>query len=133
MPLKNNYSKITPEEWSFTAPVTDFKQLTSFLILNTPKKPKIKASLKSIRSSEGFMMGLGNFFLIKEKRKSFLTPPPVNRIEAFLFLITFESCIKICSEKVLKISGVLKLYESIKGKIYLLTHSVPKDFGGFFE
>ena len=46
MPLKNNYSKITPEEWSFLAPVTDFKQLTSFLILRTPKKPKIKASLK---------------------------------------------------------------------------------------
>ena len=65
MPLKNNYSKITPEEWSFTAPVTDFKQLTSFLILRTPKKPKIKASLKSIRSSEGFTMRLGNFFLIK--------------------------------------------------------------------
>ena len=36
-------------------------------------------------------MLLGSFFLIKEKRKSFFTPPPVKRIEAFLFLIIFES------------------------------------------
>ena len=78
-------------------------------------------------------MILGSFFLIKENRKSFFTPPPVKRIEAFLFLIIFESWIEICSVKVLKISGVLKLYESIKGKIYLLTHSIPKDFGCFFE
>ena len=91
MPFKIIYSKITPEEWSFIAPVTDFKQLNSFLTLNTPKKPKIKASLKSIRLSEGLSMILGNFFLIKEKRKSFFTPPPVKRIEAFLFLIIFES------------------------------------------
>ena len=61
-------------------------------------------------------MGLGNFFLIKEKRKSFLTPPPVNRIEAFLFLITFESCIKICSEKFLKYLVYLNYMSQLKEK-----------------
>ena len=37
-----------PPQLSYFAPVTDFRQFTSFLNLKTPKNPKIKASLKLI-------------------------------------------------------------------------------------
>ena len=47
---------IIPPQQSFFAPVTDCKQLTSFLILKTPKKAKINASLKSIISLSGIII-----------------------------------------------------------------------------
>ena len=45
-----------PPQLSCFAPVTDFRQFTSFLTLKTPKKAKIKASLKLIVSLLGIII-----------------------------------------------------------------------------
>ena len=45
-----------PPQLSCFAPVTDFRQFTSFLTLKTPKKAKIKASLKLIVSLLGMII-----------------------------------------------------------------------------
>ena len=69
-----------PELWFSEAPVTVAKQFTSFLTRNTPKKPKINASLKSINFSSGKNKVAKQSVFNKDIKNRFLAPPPVTKI-----------------------------------------------------
>src|SRR5690606_11907741 len=52
----SSYPKNIPPQLSLLAPVTELRQLFSFLILKTPRKAKINASLKSTNCLSGRTM-----------------------------------------------------------------------------
>ena len=118
---------MTPPQLFLFAPVTLFKQLSSFLIFNTPSNPNIKHSLKLISLVLGIIILDFEYVFILSIKYLFNAPPPVINTELSFNILLIS--IAICSVNVDILSSVLILMSLIIGYIFFSTHSLPRDFG----